>query len=381
VSDKAPPIQVLMMPDYRQDNPYQRLLTEALESNGAEVAFPSGYRRVFPFFRAVMTQPKRVDILHLHWLEPYMRGANTLTHFFYAVRILIDVFLVRLSGTRIVWTIHNQLEHEARSPRLELWVRKVLARLSDRLILHNQIVLQSITQQYQISSTKAVVIPHGHYRDSYQKPIEQTVARELLNLPQQGRIYLSLGMLRPYKGIENLLESWQANQDCLTESTLLIVGQPMNPEYGQQLAALVAETKNVLLYPSFVEDDRIHLFFSAADVVVLPYKNILTSGSVILAMSFGKPVIAPKRGSIPEVLGNANALLYESDAPDPLSQALQKSVHCDLQRLSQQTVEACHLLNWEQIGEKTVQVYEQCICKSVKSIKTSETVSKFTEII
>ena len=77
-SDKKELIQVLMVPDNLQDNPYQKLLANSLTLEGVEVKFPQGYRRVLPLFRAIATQPQPIDILHLHWLNPYVKGRNWL---------------------------------------------------------------------------------------------------------------------------------------------------------------------------------------------------------------------------------------------------------------------------------------------------------------
>ena len=67
-----------------------------------------------------------------------------------------------------------------------------------------------------------------------------------------------------------------------------------------------------------VPDDRMQVYLRAADAVVLPYRDVLTSGSAILAMTFGQPVIAPAIGCLPESLGSEGTILYDADAPDGL---------------------------------------------------------------
>ena len=123
-SQKA--LNVLILPDCRSENPYQDLLAQSLEAN-IEVVFPQGYRRFLPLFRQVLQQSPRVDVLHLHWISPYLRGTSRLARTIYAVKFLIDVILVKWCGVRVVWTIHNQIGHEAVFPGLERWVRRRLA--------------------------------------------------------------------------------------------------------------------------------------------------------------------------------------------------------------------------------------------------------------
>jgi beta-1,4-mannosyltransferase len=357
MSDQQPLLQVLMMPDYRRDNPYQALLAEAIESHHVKVTFPDGYRRGLPILRAILASPQPIDVLHLHWFDPYVKGTDWITKLFYALKFLLDLFWVRWIGVKIVWTVHNQVEHDTPFPRLEQWVQKRLVKMAHHVILLNQSTLADPNAPYYGSPAKSV-ISHGHYRPVYAQSIAAAEARKILGLPLHGRVYLNFGVLRPYKGIESLLEVWQASQVDLADCTLVIAGQPNDVAYGQHLMTMMAKIKNVIFYSGFVESEKVHLFFSAADVVVLPYCKILNSGSTILAMSFGKPIIAPHMGSLPEILGDAGQLLYNAANAQGLSGALQKSFDCDLVRLSQLTVEACDRLDWDAIGRKTVQVYQ-----------------------
>ena len=350
---QSSPLAVLMLPDCREANPYQTLLANAIEQQDAIVHFPKGYRRGLPLLRAVLAE-RQVHILHLHWILPYLKGKQHWQKFLYSVKLLIDIFLVQLLGIQVVWTVHNQVNHDTPFPKLEHWIRCRLAHQVDRLILHHQST--PIAQAYGISSHKVQVIPHGHYRDIYPPRIDSTEARRSLGLPVTGNIYLSLGLLRPYKGIEQLLKLWRDHPEIATGNTLLIAGKA-SPTYAAELRKLTADLSTVVLLPEFVADDRIHLFFSAATFAVLPYRNILNSGSLLLAMSYGVPVIAPRIGNIPESLGGADRLLYDADDEMGLLGALKDSLCIDPRSLSQQVVEACDRLDWNLLGQQTIRVY------------------------
>jgi beta-1,4-mannosyltransferase len=346
------PLTVLMVPDCRAANPYQELLAEAIAQHDAMVQFPTGYRRGLPLLRAVMADS--VDVLHLHWILPYLKGNYHWQRVLYGVKLLIDIFLVQRLGVRVVWTVHNQITHDTPFPQLEHWLRKRLARQVDRLILHHQST--PIAEIYGIDSNKVQVIPHGHYRSVYPDKIDMNEARRSLGLPTTGNVYLSLGLLRPYKGIESLLTLWREHPEIAVAHTLVIVGKA-HPSYAETLAEWAADLPSVLLLPEFVEGDRMHLFFSAATFTVLPYRHILNSGSLLLSMSYGVPVIAPRLGNIPESLGEADALLYDPEDEWGLLEAIKQSLEVDEMRLSQQTVTACDRLGWEEIGEKTADLY------------------------
>jgi beta-1,4-mannosyltransferase len=351
---QSSPLTVLMLPDCREANPYQSLLASAIEQQGAIVHFPKGYRRGLPLLRAVLAQ--RVDILHLHWILPYIKGQHYWQKVLYGTKLWVDIFLVQRLGVRVIWTVHNQVTHDTQFPQLEQWIRRRIAHQVDRLILHHQST--PIAQLYSISPNKTQVIPHGHYRDVYPPKIESTDARRSLGLPLTGNVYLSLGLLRPYKGIEQLLTLWREHPEIATGNTLLIAGKA-GSAYAEELQKLTADLPSVVLMPEFIESDRIHLFFSAATFAVLPYRNILNSGSLILAMSYGVPVIAPRLGNIPESLGSADQLLYDADDQWGLLGALKQSLDVDRRSLSQQVVEACDRLGWGEIGKKTMFLYSQ----------------------
>lgn len=351
---------VLMVPDNRQANPYQILLKQSLERQGIKIYFSKGYRRGLPLFREVAFTHQRYDLIHLHWILPYLKGKNRIVRGFYAIKFLLDIALVKFFGVKVIWTIHNRVNHESVFPEIDQWVRQNVASLADQIILHNQATLESIAQEYRFSPQKAYVILHGHYRDVYKPPIDPFLARKELGLPLDGQIFLNLGLLRPYKGIEALLDVWIKHQEMFTGHTLLIVGKASESYVATlRLKTSNSGAKGIILIPEFVEDDRIHLFFSAASVVVLPYQNILNSGSLILAMSYGLPIIAPRLGSIPEYLGSADELLYEPDDDLGLLHSIKTSFKIDHYQLARSVTEACDRLDWIRIGEKTKYAYEE----------------------
>ena len=350
---------VLMMPDYRIDNPYQLLLAQALEQQGVTVQFPTGYRRIFPILRQIQASPKRIEILHLHWLSPFIKGKSWIVKFIYCAKFILDILLVKWTGRKVVWTIHNSISHEAKFPRLERWTQQALLYLVDRVIVHHHATAAEIVQIYRVAPTKLAVIPHGHYRGVYGAAIDPLQARQQLGLPEAGRIFLNLGLLRPYKGIEKLLEIWRNHQSILAGSTLLIAGKPLNEAYGRRLIEQAAGLEHVIIRAEFVEDDQIPLYFSAADITVFPFEQISTSGSLILAMSYNKPSIAPQIASVAETLDGANHLLYQPDCRDGLLSAIQKSYKIDLDIVRDCVSRASARLDWRNIAEKTHQVYRE----------------------
>jgi beta-1,4-mannosyltransferase len=363
---KDPPkeaeLNILMMPDYRLDNPYQTLLTDALETQGVRINFCQGYRRIFPIYRQLKTvqiiSRNPLEILHIHWLNPYLKGENIALKLVYCFKFLLDIFLVKIQGVKIIWTVHNLVAHNSQFPRIEKYLKWIFIRLTNGVIVHSQAAKDSVVDRYGINPNKINVIPHGHYRDAYLPAIAPLEARHQLNLPEQGLIFLNFGMLRPYKGIEKLLEIWHLQAELLTESQLLIVGKALDLDYGWALDTQAKAGRNITLRNQFVANEEVHLYFSAADIIVLPFNQILTSGSLLLAMSYGKPIIAPKSATILETMGEATDFLYDPEDPNGLLQAIQDSLKGDLCLASQKVSRAGDRLNWFDIAAQTKKVYQ-----------------------
>ena len=112
-----------------------------------------------------------------------------------------------------------------------------------------------------------------------------------------------------HQGIETLIEQFEKIRD--QEVRLVVVGQPTSADYESLIREKTTSDSRIQLVMRRVSDDEMQEFFNAADVVVLPFERILTSGSAILAMGFSKPVIAPRSGALPEIF-DGTPLLYEN---------------------------------------------------------------------
>ena len=347
--------KVLMMPDYRKDNPYQTLLADSLKAQGVEVVFPQGYKRAFPIYRAV--RAASAEVLHLHWLSPYLKGKNFIKIFFYSLKFLVDIALVKFSGKRIVWTVHNFVSHDTAFERLEEWVQARMIPLVDQMIFHSEYAKSCFENKYRGVKKKSTVIPHGHYRSVYGPAMNSREARKQLALPETGLIFLHLGLLKPYKGIEELIGAWKDNGELFKGHHLVIAGKAWDETYQKRLADMTRGVERLLFFPHFVEDKKIALYMSATDVVVLPFRQILTSGSLILAMSYAKPVIVPRIAGIVETLGDADELVYPWDDDLGLKNSFIKSIEANLGELSSKVKTMCNRLDWDPIGRQTKRAY------------------------
>ncbi|MDG6250545.1 hypothetical protein, partial [Methanocalculus sp.] len=91
----------------------------------------------------------------------------------------------------------------------------------------------------------------------------------------------------------------------------------------------------------------------AADVVILPYTDILSSGAALLALSFGKPIIAPAIGCIPQVLDNHGSILYDPDQEEGMINAMKSIKKCNLSDMGKHNYQKSKDLNWDLVGKMT----------------------------
>ena len=197
------------------------------------------------------------------------------------------------------------------------------------LIVHSRAASIAVSREYGVDSSKLRIVPHGHYRDAYPPPISRYEARRQLDLPQDALVFLYFGYLRPYKGLEDLIKAWHDRAVKTNGERLVIAGAPIDEDYGASLRASVSALRDALLLDQRIPDGLVATLFSAADVVLAPFRQSLTSGSIVLALTYGKPVLAPRLDSIEELVEHRGGMLYEVGDEDGLKHTLER---CILQR-------------------------------------------------
>ena len=136
-----PPSSVCFVPDFGR-NPYQTELARGLRVHGMEVVF---FQHVGEALKARLLGKTRIDVVHLHWLprvQPGIRGAAS------AVLFVARVRLLALSGCKIVWTVHNVLPHETVSPKHELRIRRTIARIANKIIVHSPSAVPIVAEAF-----------------------------------------------------------------------------------------------------------------------------------------------------------------------------------------------------------------------------------------
>ncbi|MFC4314072.1 glycosyltransferase family 4 protein [Steroidobacter flavus] len=340
--NQRPLLHVLMFPKHG-DNPYLRSLSDSLERRGVRVDD-------FSFKQALK---RRYDILHIHWPDLHLHARSSFRALIKHLRLGLLFALLRLRGTRIVWTVHNLKPHERHPPLGErlfpLWFPRAC---THAIALTNNGLAAALAMYPALRNKATAVIPHGHYRDAYATALSRRTCRSQLGLEDRFT-FLFFGNIRPYKNVPTLIEAFR--QLPLSNVQLVIAGQPGHMMRTDELRNLVADDPRIHLSLEFVPDDTVPLYIGAADVVVLPFQSILNSGSVFLALSFNRAVLAPDLGSLPEIQSQVGArwlTLYNGQlASEHLMQAMESAC------FDESHTADLSAYDWDAIGQRTLELY------------------------
>src|SRR5262249_39902332 len=103
---------------------------------------------------------------------------------------------------------------------------------------------------------------------------------------------------------------------------LVIAGSFADPAYREAIEQRAREDARVTLHARFIPDAEVQCYLAACHAVVVPYREILTSGTAMLAMSFGRPLISVNLGNLRDLVAPVNGVLYDPDDPKGLSAAM-----------------------------------------------------------
>lgn len=289
-------------------NPYHDLIYSALQGR---------YEAVKGTADDAIARLRRNEsrMLHVHWEENPLRKCESAVEA-RLVQQRISASLREFSGKggKIVWTVHNRLPHELEFTEELMGLRQSLAQHADRIIVHNTAAIEALQAQVDVPFSKFYLLPHPSYADIY--PPATAVRR------RRGDI-LFFGLLRAYKGLENVIEAIEKPSQIKRGFALRVRGDVLpNDPYAEQVE-VYGRLPGVDLKIGRVENEDVEALFRTVSAVVLPYERFLTSGVAMLALTFGTPVIAPDTPQMRELLPMENLpLLYEKGSRQGLRDAI-----------------------------------------------------------
>ena len=269
------------------------------------------------------------DYLHYDWTYSYFVRRYRPLSWLLGVVFVVEVLAARhLFGCRIVWTLHNIESHEPKHRRLERWVHRRLAKQCKWIRVMSPSLVEQAARYLSVDPDAVRPLPEGSYVGYYANQVSRSEARNKLGILDDATVLLSIGSIRPYKGIEQYLAVVAKIED--PRVCAVIAGPCRIPELAQRIQDIAARDRRIRLLLRYLLDDELQYYFNASDIVVLPFDEITNSGSVILAMGYAKPIVAPSLGAIPHRLQQQKELLYN---PGELENAIRHALSMNHERL------------------------------------------------
>jgi len=244
-------------------------------------------------------------------------------------------------GRPQVLTMHNVIRR-GRSGR-------ALADRMDAVIVHTRHGAELLG-----GGPRVHVIPHGAFEHLTRQPDERPLPPELAAV--EGPVVLCFGVVRPYKGVDALVEAFRS----IEGAELWVVGRPL----GVDLGALRAPA-NVRFVPRYVSDAELPAYFRRADLLVLPHRSVDVSGVLFAGLAFGKPMVLSDVGGFRELVDDHGAgRLAAPGDPAEFAGAIGELLAdpAERERLSERArAAAAGPYSWDSIAERTLAVYEELL--------------------
>ena len=352
-------MKILVLPR-EETNPYQELLYGEMRRRGAQITYlaaltPSHTLNILLLpLEMAARRCGGARVVHLHWVYAFGLSASpksALVRRATAVWFALWLRILRPLGLRLVWTAHNVLPV---TPVFDddLGARRRLVAASDLVIAHSQATLDQLAE-LGIPARKGLVIPHGPFT-SDQPPAA-------LRTPGDGdgpRELLFFGKIRPYKGVDILLRAFAALPPEFG-AHLTVAGEcgdrPLRDELAELAEAASNSGNRVTLQLDRVPEPEVTRLLEQADAMVLPYRLITTSGSGVLALCHGRPLVVPDLPGLAELPDDA-VIRYDGTEAG-LASALAAIITADasvLEKMSSAADAYCSATTWSEIAEKTL---------------------------
>lgn len=384
--------------------PYDHSLCEALARRGWEVVLvgcprptstmipgpASGYERWAYFYRWThgpwgrRPEPLRLALKGLEHVVGMVRLVRRLRawrpdviHFQWLPLPVIDRwFLPRLRRLApLVLTVHDTEPFQGSpSSPLQLWGFLDALRHFDGWIVHTEFSRWELVRRTGLPEDRVFVVPHGAL--DYYRRLWDTARRETAgNGPPDALRILFFGLIKPYKGLDLLVEALARLPDDLRRTVRLdVIGLPrMDVRPIQARARALGVGENIRWDLRFVPEAEIPGIFESATVVALPYRRVDQSSVLMAAVAFGKPVVATRVGGFAEVIRDGiHGLLVDPGDPDGLARALTTLLtDAGLRRRMTEAIRtlAAGDLSWDAVAERTLGVYGEIRRRDRKTIR------------
>lgn len=336
----------------------------------------------YPSLLWMMSNRRHMDVIHLHWPEQYYWPSmysrlprlvdivgrrwklQGLVRLLYLPWLFAFVALTKLLKLPIVWTLHDLYPH-GQSPtehdRAEHIARAFLMRNVTALVLNCSSIEPLVTKEFG-NPERIVVAPLGNYTRFYPDSVSTAEARRTMGVHPDELVFLYIGTMRKHRNALNLIRVFRQLPE--KNLRLFVVGESWDSLRREMEREAWGDWRIRCLF-QLAANDQIELLLKACDFVVMPGEFYLTSAVVMLALSFGRPVIAPRYGCTVDMVAEAG-ILYNSRDQAGLQNALREAIQQDHLKLKQLAEERASSFSWELTATRVLEAYKMSLGGSLQ---------------
>lgn len=312
--------------------------------NGMDFASPSSWREARQFVKE-----KQPDYVIYQW------WTSSIAH------MLLNLLKgVKRSSSKTVniLEMHEVIDQlEEKNTFLRFYAKRMGKKIRDRIdlfVTHSQSDKDLVAERYGIELDRIHVIPHGLY-DHY-KETELGEAKRQIGASEEDTTLFYFGLIRPYKGVSYLIDAFPKVVEKHPSARLVLVGEIWEGKEELEAKVEASPVKDrITTRFDYVDDDEVALYFSASDLLVLPYTRASQSGVAHIGMVYGRPIVASSVGGLKESLGIYEGTSFaEPENVDSLTHAILKAIPSTSTRF-QPPLE----MQWPRIVERFGEIVEQ----------------------
>lgn len=349
--------------------------------DGPEMHTTAGIRFLELYGRAMRPGPlgrvRRVLGTYARLMGYLLRARPRVVHILWDYKLpFVDRVLMPLllaaRGRRLAFTAHNV--NAARRDGCDSWWNRATLRLQyrrmDRIFVHTEKMREELVAEFGVEPARIVEIPYGVNNAVRDSELTGAEARRRLELEPGDQVLVFFGAIKPYKGLDLLVEAFERVAPKHAALRLVIAGERKQgwEECWDPLDERIEKSAvrgQYRRHIRFIPDDAIELYLKAADLAVLPYTEIFQSGVLFLAYAFGLPVLVSDVGSLREhvVEGETGLVCRPNDAGE-LAQSIESYFASPLYReLERRRPEIRRYFaerhSWDAVAERTDGAYAQ----------------------
>ena len=351
---------ITMLPSQDSGNIYTVLLYRALGTVGFR------YVQIPPTIGWVLRHrpQERFHYVHFHWPEVFFnlrpRAWTRLFGLKHYLHVHILWLLLKLRGYRLVWTVHEVDVHDATQLTwMHAASRRLLWKLCDLVFTHTPDVRIEAERRWG-RKRHIHTIPIGSYEGAYPAERTRAACRATLGIPDEAFVFVFFGNVRPYKGVDLLIEAFRKLAPEHPQAHLVVAGKPYSQEFASEVQKQAAGLSRVHLHLAYVPDDEIQVYLRAADCFVAPYKYIETCSAIYLALAFELPIIIKSEGNVVEFEPHEIGVFMRSS--DEIESAMRHMLDvpsADRERIRANAARASQHFSWDQLRHRYREAFDR----------------------